>query len=432
VPPPGSLAESADDVDRQEATMIDFEIPDSMKATRARVATFIDDHVLPAEAEIGTRPYFDIVADLRRVARAAGLWCPFVPEEWGGMGLGHLENALVQIEIGRSFSHLAAWALNCMGPQDATMLTLIEHGTEGQKRRYLVPLVNGDIRVCFAMTERAAGADATGMRTRAERVGDHWVLNGEKWFASSARISQLALVMARTDPGAPRHEQFTTFLVELPDPGFRIVRDIPTMGESSFPHFGDEVTGGHAEVRIDALLVPDENVVGSVGQGFAIGQHRLGYGRLRHGMWSIAKAQAALDMAAARALERVTFGRPLAERQGVQWMLADCAAELYVTRLMVLHLAYKLERGLDLRQENSIAKNHIAHMIHKVVDTALQIHGSLGYTHDTPLASWYTQVRAQRLVDGPDEVHRWTVGRNVLKAYEQFGTSAAATGGDLF
>jgi acyl-CoA dehydrogenase len=163
-----------------------------------------------------------------------------------------------------------------------------------------------------------------------------------------------------------------------------------------------------------------------------MGQHRLGYGRLRHGMWSIAKAQAALDMATARAIERRTFGERVADRQGVQWMLADCAEQLYVTRLMVLHIAYCMERGLDLRQANSIAKNYIAHMLHNVIDTALQIHGSLGFTHDTPLAHWYTEVRAQRLVDGPDEVHRWIVGRNVVKAFERDGTTAAAAGGDLF
>jgi acyl-CoA dehydrogenase len=198
------------------------------------------------------------------------------------------------------------------------------------------------------------------------------------------------------------------------------------------PRYADEVTIGHAEVRIENLVVPDENVLGGVGRGFAMGQHRLGYGRLRHGMWSIAKAQAALDMAASRALERVTFGERLADRQGVQWMLADCAEQLYLTRLMVLHLAYKMEHGLDLRQENSIAKNYIAHMLHNVIDTALQLHGSLGYTLDTPLAEWYVEVRAQRLVDGPDEVHRWMVGRNVLKAFERDGTTAAAAGGDLF
>jgi acyl-CoA dehydrogenase len=412
--------------------VIDFEVPEGVQAVRAEVARFMDDHVLPAEAQIGDRPYFDIARELQGSARARGLWCPFVPREWGGMGLGHLANALVQIELGRSFSHLGAWALNCMGPQDATMLTLIEHGTDEQKERYLRPLVEGDLRICFAMTERAAGADATGMRTTAVRDGDHWVLNGEKWFASGASTSQLALVMARTDPDAPRHEQFTTFLVELPDPGFRIVRDIPVMSHGLRRRYGDEVTIGHAEVRIEELSVPAENVLGGVGRGFAMGQHRLGYGRLRHGMWSIAKAQAALDMATQRALERVTFGERLADRQGVQWMLADCAEQLYVTRLMVLHLAYKLERGLDLRQENSIAKNYIARMIHHVVDTALQLHGSLGYTLDTPLAEWYVEVRSQRLVDGPDEVHRWTVGRNVVKAFERHGTTTAATGGDLF
>jgi acyl-CoA dehydrogenase len=411
--------------------MIDFELPEDVQAVRVKTAAFIVTHVLPAEAQIGTRPYFDIVAELQGKARAEGLWCPFVPKEWGGMGLGHLANAVVQIEVGRSFSHLGAWALNCMGPQDATMVTLIEHGTAEQKQRYLRPLVDGRIRICFSMTERAAGADATGMRTTAVRDGDGWVLNGEKWFSSSASISQLALVMARTDPDAPRHRQFSTFLVELPDPGYRIVRDIPVMGESSFPRYSDEVIGGHAEVAIEDLRVPAENLLGGLGEGFAMGQHRLGYGRLRHGMWAIAKAQAALDMAAARALERETFGRPVADRQGIQWMLADCATELYVTRLMVLHLAYKMERGLDLRQENSIAKNYIANMIHKVVDTALQIHGSLGYTHDTPLAHWYQEVRAQRLVDGPDEVHRWRVGKNVVDAYRRTGSTAAAAGGDL-
>src|SRR5438045_3773093 len=158
--------------------MIDFRIPDDLQALRARVAAFIDERVSPREPEIGTRPFFDIVKDLQREARAEGLWCPFVPQQYGGMGLGHLANAIVQIEVGRSFSHLAAWAMNCMGPQDATMLTLAEHGTKEQKSKYLAPLVNGDLRICFSMTERAAGADATGLRTAAVRDGGHWVLNG--------------------------------------------------------------------------------------------------------------------------------------------------------------------------------------------------------------------------------------------------------------
>jgi acyl-CoA dehydrogenase len=282
------------------------------------------------------------------------------------------------------------------------------------------------------MTERAAGSDATGMETTAVQEGSTWVLNGEKWFSSGAAISQVALVMAKTDPDAPRHQRFTTFLVDLPNPGYRIVRNIPVLGENDHPSFGGEVTMGHAEVLIRNLAVPEKNILGGRGEGFAMGQHRLGYGRLRHGMWSVAKAQAALDMATARACDRMTFGKRLADRQGIQWMLADCAEKLYVTRLMILHLAYKMASGMDLRQENSIAKNYIAHMLCDVIDTAIQIHGSLGYTHDLSLGSWLNEARANRLVDGPDEVHRWTVGRNVIRAYERDGTTAAAVGGDLF
>jgi acyl-CoA dehydrogenase len=412
--------------------MIDFELPDDVKALRAEVAAFIDDVVLPAEQQIDTRPFFDIVRELQTQARAAGLWCPFIPKEFGGMGLGHLANAIVQIEVGRAFSSLGAWALNCMGPQDATMLTLAEYGTPEQKVKYLVPLVNGDIRICFSMTERAAGADATGMQTRAVRDGERWILNGEKWFSSMASIADVALVMAKTDPDAPRHQQFSTFLVELPNPGYRILRDIPVWGEEFSPSFEGEQTMGHAEVRIEDLEVPVENLLGGLGNGFSMGQHRLGYGRLRHGMWSIAKAQAALDLATARAIERTTFGERVADRQGIDWMLSDCAEKLYVTRLMVLHLAWKMEQGKDLRIENSIAKTYIANMLCDVIDTAIQIHGALGLTHDLPLVQWYSHARANRIIDGPDEVHRWTVGRSVVKAFERDGTTLAVTGGDLF
>jgi len=412
--------------------MIDFELPDDVKALRARVATFIDDVVLPAEREINTRPFMDIVKDVQAQARSAGLWCPFIPTDYGGMGLSHLANAIVQIEVGRSFSNLGAWALNCMGPQDATMMTLAEHGTEEQKQKYLVPLVEGDLRICFSMTERAAGADATGMQTTAVQQGDRWILNGEKWFSSGASVSDVALVMAKTNPEAPRHEQFSTFLVELPNPGYRILRDIPVWGEEFAPSFEGEQTMGHAEVSIEDLEVGAETIVGGLGMGFNMGQHRLGYGRLRHGMWSIAKAQAALDMATERAIERTTFGERLADRQGIDWMLSDCAEKLYITRLMVLHIAWKMEQGKDLRIENSMAKTYIANMLCDVIDTAIQIHGALGITHDVPFVNWYAHARANRIIDGPDEVHRWTVGRQVIKAYERDGTTAAVAGGDLF
>jgi acyl-CoA dehydrogenase len=417
----------------ENAKVIDFELPDDLKDLRKRVAGFINTHVLPAESEIGTRPFFDIVRDLQVKARAEGLWCPLAPKEYGGMGLGRLANAVVQIEVGRSFkNHLGAWALNTMAPGDATMIALADYGTEAQKEKYLLPLVNGDLRLCFAMTERAAGADATGMQTTAVREGGNWILNGEKWFISGASISQLALVMAKTDPDAPRHRQFTTFLVELPNPGFTILRDIPVFGEEREPHFNGEAIMGHAEIEIKDLVVPHENILAGQGEGFNMGQHRLAYGRLRHGMWSIAKAQAALDMATKRVLERQTFGKTVADRQGVQWLLADCASKLYIAKLLILHLAYKSDQGLDIANENSIAKNYIVHMLLDVVDTAIQVHGAYGYSHDLPLAAWLAEARGNRIVDGPDEVHRWIVGRNVIKAFERDGTTAAAAGGDLF
>ena len=408
---------------------IDFEIPPEAKAVRERVRQWVQDECIPAETKITDKDsYKSVLGDLRGRARSQGLWLPFIPEEYGGMGLGPLANALVQMELGQS--HLGALSMNSQGPDDATMLTLLAHGTEFQKEKYLKPLLNGDMRVCYSMTEKAAGADATGMQTRAVKDGnENYVMNGEKWFTSAASAADLAMVMAMTDPDAPRHQRYSTFIVELPNPGYKIKRDVPTMAlEGPLSHI---MGGGHSEIEITDLVVPAENIVGGEGNGFNMGQHRLAYGRLRHGMHNVAMAQRALDMAAARVTQRSTFGKKLSERQGVQWMLADCASELYMARLMLLHIAYKAEKGMDMRQENSIAKVFLAHMVHKVVDTAIQLHGALGYSRDTPLAAWYTHIRSQRLVDGPDEVHRWTVGRNVIKAYEAFGTTASAAGGDL-
>lgn len=408
---------------------IDFEIPAEAKAMRERVRAWVHDECIPAEKELlAGKDYKTVLGELRAKARAQGLWCPFIPKQYGGMGLGPLTNALVQMELGESY--LGALSMNTQGPDDATMLTLLEHGTDFQKEKFLKPLLNGEKRICYSMTEKAAGADATGMQTRAVKDGnENYVLNGEKWFSSAASVADIAVVMAKTDPDAPRHQQFSTFIVELPNPGYRIVRDIQTMAvESPLSHI---LGGGHSEVEIKDLVIPAENLLGGEGNGFNMGQHRLAYGRLRHGMHNVAMAQRALDLATAHVTQRTTFGKPLHERQGVQFMLADCASELYMARLMLLHIAYKAERGMDLRQENSIAKVFLAHMVHKVVDTAIQLHGALGYSRDTPLAAWYTHIRSQRLVDGPDEVHRWTVGRNVIKAFQRDGTTAAAAGGDL-
>lgn len=408
---------------------IDFEIPAAAKAVRERVRKWVHDECRPAEEKLlAGADYKTTLGELRAKARAQGLWCPFIPKEHGGMGLGPLANALVQMELGESY--LGALSMNTQGPDDATMLTLLQHGTEDQKERFLKPLLNGEKRICYSMTEKAAGADATGMQTKAIRKGnDAWVLNGEKWFSSAASVADIALVMAKTNPDAPRHKQFSTFLVELPNPGYNIKRDIATMAiEGPLTHI---LGGGHSEIEIRDLEVPADNLLGGEGEGFNMGQHRLAYGRLRHGMHNVSMAQRALDMATAHVTSRTTFGKPLDERQAVQFMLAECATQLYIARLMLLHIAYKAENGLDLRQENGIAKVYLANMVHKVVDTAIQLHGALGYSRDTPLAMWYTHIRSQRLVDGPDEVHRWTTGRNVIKAFKATGTTAGAAGGDM-
>src|SRR5580658_4239537 len=316
---------------------IDFEIPPEAKAIRERVRQWVHDECIPAEQRlIDGEDYKTVLTGLRKKAREQGLWCPFIPREYGGMGLGPLANALVQMELGES--HLGALSMNSQGPDDATILTLLAHGTDFQKEKFLKPLLNGEKRVCYSMTEKAAGADATGMQTRAVKDGnENYILNGEKWFSSAASAADMALVMAMTDPEAPRHQRYSTFIVELPNPGYIIKRDIPTMGIEG--PLAKVMGGGHSEIEIKDLEVPAENLLGGEGQGFNMGQHRLAYGRLRHGMHNVAMAQRALDMAAERVTTRNTFGGPLHQRQAVQFMLAECATQLYIARLMLLHIA---------------------------------------------------------------------------------------------
>ena len=278
--------------------MIYFEIPDETKLVRAQVREFVQSVCIPAEQNLNVDTFDDILAELRLKARAQGLWCPFFPIEWGGMGLKPLANALVQMELGESM--LGALALNTQGPDDATMMTLLRHGTAYQHETFLKPLVEGQKRVCYAMTEKGGGSDATGMKTSAVEAGENYVLNGDKWYISSANVADIAVVMAKTDPDAPRHQQFSTFIVELPNPGFNILRNIDTMHRHT--PLGERLGAAHCEIQIKDLVVPKENLLVGRGQGFNIGQHRLGYGRLRHGMHNVAKAQRALDMAAKHVL----------------------------------------------------------------------------------------------------------------------------------
>jgi acyl-CoA dehydrogenase len=401
--------------------VIDFEVPEDLERVRQRVAAFVRDEVIPVEPSVDEQTFDSTLSELRRKARDAGLWTPHLPPEWGGMGLGALGMALVSQELG--VSALASLALNVMAPDEGNMHLLLDAGTPDQKDRYLKPLAAGDVRSCFAMTERdVASSDPRQLQARATRGDGVWVIDAEKWFVTGAAGAAFGIVVAMTDPQAePAHRRYSLFIVDAETPGWEVVREIPVMGSPG--------PGGHCEVRLRGCRVPDEAMLGAPGDGFVLSQKRLGLGRIGHAMRWIGAAQRALDMAARRAVEREAFGRKLAEHQGVQWMLADSAIELYAARLMVLHAAWKIDHRLDHRQEVSMVKVFVAEALGRIVDRALQVHGALGISDETPLARSYQDARAARIYDGPSEVHRMAIARNLLKAQLSEGTTKGATGG---
>ncbi|MFN2390038.1 MAG: acyl-CoA dehydrogenase family protein [Actinomycetota bacterium] len=402
--------------------MIDFELPPEIVAVQERVARFVRDVALPAEAEVDERSSPEaldkVVARLRDEARAVGLWNPHLPAEWGGMGLGPLGMAIVSQECG--VSGLASLALNAMAPDEGNMHLLLHAGTPAQLERYLRPLADGRVRSCFAMSEQAAGSDPTALRTTATRSGEGWVLNGEKWFITGAMGAAFAIVVARSEDAADARDAYSLFLVDADNPGWKVLREIPVMGTHG--------PGGHCEVLIEECRVPADALLGALGEGYRLAQVRLGPARLAHAMRWIGVAQRALDLAAERALNRETFGEPLARRQTVQNWLADSAIELYASRLMVLHSAYLIERGEEYRQEVSMTKVFVSEALERIVDRALQVHGALGYSGDLPLERYYRDARAARIYDGASVVHRIVIARNVLKASMAGSGTKPATG----
>ncbi len=386
--------------------MIDFTVPPELEEVRGRVAAFVRDEVEPVERETLVEGLEAAIASLRDRARAAGVYLPQLPADYGGLGLGPLGMALIQEVCGPSL--LAASALNCMAPDEGTMDILHRAGTPEQKERYLRPLAEGKVRSCFAMTEKGvAGSDPTTIRTTATRDGEGWVIDGEKWFISGAQGAAFALVVAVTHPDAAPHERCSILIVDADTPGWTVVREIPTMGT--------HLPGGHCEVRLESCRVPAGALLGPPGAGFRVAQERLGTGRLGHAMRWVGIAQSALDLAVERAAGREAFGVPLAGHEGVAFPLADSAIELHAARLMVLHAAWKLERGEDARREVAMIKVFVSEALGRIVDRALQIHGSLGYAADLPLERWYRDARAARIYDGPSEVHRMAIARALLK-----------------
>ena len=405
---------------------IDFSLSPELEAIRARVRSFVVDVIKPAEErleaddvrETDRRAYYGVLLDLRRQAREAGIWLPHMPQEWDGMGLGHVQLAMVQAEAAKS--SLGPWVFNCQAPDEGNMHTLLHWGSDDQKERYLRPLCEGTSFSCFAMTEPdVAGSDPTLIQTRGYQDGEEWVITGHKWFISNAHRAAFAILIARTedDPDLPQAAN-TAFLVDLPQDGWTEVREIETMHGST----------GHSEIVIEDLRLHESQMLGGRGQGHLLGQYRLGPARLAHCMRWIAQAETALDMMVDRSLHRYAHGSLLAEKQGIQWMIADSAMELYQSKLMVLHAAYKIDRGEDFSAEVSMAKHFVANMLGRVIDRSIQVHGALGYSTDTPLAHMYQHARWARFADGADEVHQMRIAQRTIAAYSKDGTTKAATG----
>jgi len=402
--------------------VVDFTIPAELDEIRLRVRAFVNDVVLPVEPEVDEGNFDARLNELRDRAREAGLWNPHLPPEWGGLGLGALGMALVSQELG--VSGLASLALNCMAPDEGNMHLLLHAANEAQKERYLRPLADGLVRSCFAMTEKdVASSDPTLLRTRAEPDGDGWVINGEKWFITGANGAAFAIVVASTGPDerADPRKHYSLLLVDGDNPGWQVLREIPVMGTHG--------PGGHCEVRLADCRVGPEAMLGGRGEGFSLAQVRLGPARLAHAMRWIGVAQRALDVATERALKREAFGKQLIRHEAVAWMLADSAMDLYASRLMVLHSAWKIETAQDFKQEVAFVKTFVSEVLGRVVDRAIQICGSLGYSTDLPLERYYRDARAARIYDGPSEVHRMVIARNLAKAMVAEGTTSGATGG---
>ncbi|HXH89496.1 MAG TPA: acyl-CoA dehydrogenase family protein [Gaiellaceae bacterium] len=392
--------------------MTELAIAPEVSERRLQVRAFMEEHVYPNEAALDREDNAAdaLIAELRGKAKAAGIWAPHLPPEAGGTGFGFIEYALLNEEIGRSM--WAQLVFNCQAPDAGNGEILHTFGTPEQKEQFLRPLVEGTARSFFSMTEPdVSGADPTALQTRAVADGDEWVIDGHKWFSSSAEGAAFGIVMAVTDPDAPPHRRMSQILVPAETPGVEVVRPIPVLG-----HAGHGWST-HCEVRYTNVRVPLENVLGEPGDGFRIAQKRLGPGRIHHVMRWLGQMQRAFELMCTYALEREVGGGPLAEKQTIQNWIADSAAEIQACRLMTLDAARKLDEGDEARVEVSLIKFFAARVLHDVIDRAIQTHGARGLTDLSPLGQMYINARGARIYDGPDEVHRMVVARRILKTF---------------
>jgi acyl-CoA dehydrogenase len=402
---------------------VDFAPSERVEQLRGRVMEFMHEHVYPVELEAlraldeEVRPgsgvaYPKIIVELRERAKAEGLWNLFMPDEVYGAGLTNWEYGMLCEVMGRSL--VAPMVFNCSAPDTGNMEILAEHGTDEQKERWLRPLLEDHTRSCFSMTEPdTSGSDPTNLHSRAELNDGEWVINGHKWFTSGAVGASVAIAMVVTEPEAAPHKRASMILVPTDTPGFDLVRPVSVMGHDGGP--------GHCELRYEDCRVPAENLLGERGAGFVIAQDRLGPGRIHHCMRAIGAAERGLELMCRRANERTTFGGTLAEKQFIQDFVAKSRIEIDGARLMVLHAAWKMDTAgkRAARQEISMIKVLAANVVMDVLDRAIQTHGALGVSDDTPLAVMWRSLRMLRIADGPDEVHKMVIALRELNRWKQ-------------
>ena len=399
---------------------MDFTLPPDIEDIRLRVRAFIEEHMLPLEADPENFTDHENIpearlAEVREKARKAGLWAPQSPKEFGGMDLPIVAWAAIYEEAARSI--FGPLALNCMAPDDGNMNLLTLVGTREQKEKWLKPIVEGKVRSSFTMTEPApgGGSDPSMIRTRAEKKGDRYVIKGRKWFATGADGAAHFILVARTSDDKRRG--LTAFLYHKDQPGWRVVRRIPIMG----PH----EHGGHCELEFDGLEIPRENVLLEEGDGLKITQIRLGPARLTHCMRWLGFAKRCLEIAQAYVSEREGFGIKLGDRESVQIKLGQVAHQIQIGRLLTMHAAWKLDQGDRARKEVSMAKVQVADTLHQAADVAIQLNGARGYSKDTILEWIYRAARAARLVDGASEVHNMVLARFMREEGQDFWSWSA-------
>jgi acyl-CoA dehydrogenase len=396
--------------------MMEFELSDRARAIEEQLLRFMNEHIYPNEALAQEQSPADshteppIVTELRGKAKAIGLWNLFLPDDEWGAGLTNLEYTPLCEIMGRS--GMAPRVFNCQAPDTGNAEILAEFGSDEQKKRWLRPLLEGDIRSCFSMTEpEVSGADPTKLQTRAVRDGDDYVINGHKWFTSGAIGAEFAIVMAVTNPDAAPHERTSQIIVPIDTPGFNIIRPVSVMG-----HKGG---GGHCEVRYEDCRVPVSNRLGPEDSGFMIAQARLGPGRIHHCMRAIGMAERAFEIMCRNANVREVAGGLLRDKQFIQEFVATSRMEIDQARLLTLHAAHKMDKfgKKDARQELSMVKVVIPNMLQVVLDRVIQSLGALGVSDDTPVAAFWRGSRMLRIADGPDEVHKMVIARRELKRF---------------